>query len=95
MSDPQPIQSAWAVPTPHQVLTFLFAVVFALRESGLFLPGSVGEKCCAAGIFFCGMAGVSAARLYLSPRVQSILNEHDACPHPKPGEVSPPPLPPA
>lgn len=86
MADPQKIPSPWHFPTPHEVLTALFVIAFSIRESGLLDDRPMALKAVAALYLACALAGVSAARQYLSPRIQSILTEHDKCNHPKEGE---------
>lgn len=90
MAPPTTIVSPWRMPTPHEVLVFVFVFACGLRESGIFADGSLGARLCMAVYIACALLGVNAARNYVSPRVQSILNEHDACPHPKPEELKPP-----
>jgi hypothetical protein len=67
----------WRIPTPHEVLGVLLITATAIRESGMFPETSPIVRICAIFAMSCALAGISAARLYHSPRVRAILDQHD------------------
>lgn len=69
--------STWRVPTPHEVFTFLFVLVEAVRESGVCAPGSPAAHVLVMLSLALGIVGVGAAERHLSPRVRALLAERD------------------